>query len=62
MTYITNRLNEALKKLDEVDEALGDWMSRNPSPTDNLKAARNHLGAASALLDALLTQYKEQAP
>ena len=42
MTYTTNRLNEAL----------GDLMSRDPSSTDNLKAARNHLGAASALLDA----------
>ena len=46
MTYTTNRLNEAL----------GDLMSRDPSSTDNLKAARNHLGAASALLDALRTQ------
>ena len=54
MTYTTNRLNEALKKLDDVDEALGDLMSRGPSPTANLKAARNHLSAASTLLDALL--------
>ena len=54
MTYTTNRLNEALKKLADVDEAFGDLMSRDLSPTDNLKAARNHLGAASTLLDALL--------
>lgn len=46
MTYPTNRLNEAL----------GDWMSRDPSPTHNLKAARNYLGAACALLDALPAQ------
>lgn len=56
MTYTTNRLNEALKKLDEVDEAVGDLMSRDPSLTNNLKAARNHLGAVSALLEALLAQ------
>lgn len=66
MAYTTNRLNEALKKLDEVDEAVGDLMSRGPSPTDNLKAARNHLGAAYALLDALLpdptTPTEETAP
>ena len=66
MTYTTNRLNEALKKLDDVDEALGDLMSRGPSPTANLKAARNHLSAASTLLDALLPDprpnHKEQAP
>ena len=56
MAYTTNRLNEALS----------DLMSRDPSPTDNLKAARNHLGAASALLDALLpgptTPTEETAP
>lgn len=44
MTYTTNRLNEAL----------GDLMTHDLSPTDTLKAARNLLGAASALLDALL--------
>ncbi|MDE2814189.1 MAG: hypothetical protein OXM01_14250 [Gemmatimonadota bacterium] len=56
MAYTTNRLNEALKKLADVAEAVGDLMSRDPSPTANLKAARNHLGAASALLDALPAQ------
>jgi len=34
---------------------------RNLSPTANLKAARNHLGAAFALLDALLTQSTAQS-
>lgn len=61
MAYTASRLNEVLKKLDEVDEALGDWMSRDPSPTANLKAARNHLGATFALLDALLTQSTAQS-
>ena len=53
MSYTTNRLKEALKKLADVDEATGDLMRREESPTDNLKAARNHIHAATALLEAL---------
>ncbi len=56
MAYTTNRLNEALKKLADVDEAVGDLMSRDPSPTANFKVARNHLNAAYVLLDALLAR------
>lgn len=53
MTYPTNRLDEALSKLADVDEALDDLARCEPSPTDNLAAAKNHVGAATALLDAL---------
>lgn len=52
MSYTTNRLKEALAKLADVDEAIGDLIRRDPSPTDNLKAARNHTRAATALLEA----------
>ena len=66
MSYATNRLCEALSKLADVDEIIGDLMRCDRSPTDNLKAALNHTGAASALLDALrpgptTPHHKEQA-
>ena len=53
MTYTTNRLDEALAKLADVDEAIDDLARCEQSPTDNLDAAKNHVGAATALLDAL---------
>ena len=53
MSYTTNRLKEALAKLAaDTDEAIGDLMRREESPTDNLEAARNHTRAATALLEA----------
>ena len=52
MSYTTNRLKEALAKLADTDEAIGDLMRREESPTENLKAARNHTRAATALLEA----------
>lgn len=53
MAYTTNRLDEALSKLADVDEALNDLARCELSPTNNLAAAKNHVGAAYALLDAL---------
>lgn len=53
MTYHTNRLDEALSKLADVDEAIDDLARCDQSPTDNLAAAKNHVSAATALLDAL---------
>lgn len=53
MTYPTNRLDEARSKLADVAEAIDDLARCEPSPTDNLAAAKNHVGAAAALLDAL---------
>ncbi|MDE2812814.1 MAG: hypothetical protein OXM01_07320 [Gemmatimonadota bacterium] len=52
MSYTTNRLKEALAKLADVDEAIGDLMRCEKSATDNLKAAGNHTRAATALLEA----------
>ena len=53
MAYTTNRLNETLAKLADCDEAIDDLARCALSPTDNLAAAKNHVEAASALLDAL---------
>lgn len=68
MSYATNRLCEALAKLADVDEAIGDLMrrDRDGEASANLEAALNHTGAASALLDALVpeptTPTEETAP
>ena len=53
MAYFTNRLNEALKKLADTDEAIGDLMGCEELATDQLTAAQDHTRAATALLDAL---------
>ena len=53
MAYFSNRLNEALAKLDDIDEAIGDLMRCEKSARDPLTAAREHVGATTALLDAL---------
>ena len=62
MSYTTNRLKEALKKLADVDEAIGDLMRREESPTENLKAARNHTRAATALLEARHVEVLKDRP
>ena len=53
MAYFTNRLHEALAKLADTDEAIGDLMRCEESATDPLTAARDHTRAATALLEAL---------
>ena len=53
MAYFTNRLNEALAKLDDIDEAIGELMRCEKSARDPLTAAREHTSATTALLDAL---------
>ena len=53
MAYFTNRLNEALAKLADIDEAIGDLMRCDPLATDQLTAARDHTRDATALLEAL---------
>ena len=65
MSYATNRLNEALAKLDDIDEAIGELMRCEQSARDPLTAAREHTSATTALLDALRNDpphHKEQAP